>query len=110
MRDLRFCIFTAFVAENYRETRTVDVTGEGRRREATVVREDKNKWEGKETCVVQELLAFMWLRIGVYEDSLDGVFCAYRKSVADEAPSMYSYIVSKGRGHPGTGHEDTEWE
>jgi len=59
---------------------------------------------------VQGLLAFMWLMIGVCEDSLDGVFCAYRKSVGDGAPSMYSYIVSKGRDHPRTGHEDTEWE
>ena len=36
---------------------------------------------------MQELPEFMWLRIGVYEDGLDGVFCAYRKSVGDEVPS-----------------------
>ena len=46
---------------------------------------------------------FMWIRTGVYEEGLGGVFCAYRKSVGDEAPSMYSYTVSKGR-------EDIEWE
>jgi hypothetical protein len=53
-----------------------------------------NRKGKKETCDVQELPEFMWLRIGVYEDGLDGVFCAYRKSVGDEVPSMYSYIVT----------------
>jgi hypothetical protein len=59
---------------------------------------------------VQELPAFMWLRTGVHEDGLDGVYWAYRKSVGDEAPSIHCYIVSKDEGQPRTGHEDTEWE
>ena len=57
---------------------------------------------------MQESSAFMWLRIDVYEDGLDGVFCAYRKFVGDEAPFMYSCIVSKGKVPPRTGHENTE--
>jgi hypothetical protein len=66
--------------EEYKETCAVDVNGEDRWRQVTIVREDKNKYEGREACFVQELPAFMWFRIGVYEDGLDVIYALIENS------------------------------
>ena len=51
MRGSHLCLFTALGVEQYRETCAVDVIGEDRWREVTVVREDENKLEGEEKYV-----------------------------------------------------------